>query len=875
MPGDQIFDTDKQSICEHCTGSKYVTFRHLAGSNGSFMCDPCYRKLFPATAMFEASQSSGFIRKTMVSISSTVNRQFKTINKTENEEEECHQCLEKGTFRKCCKKFYCRECYFRFSKCPGCSTPCHRSGVVEAMSFIAHHSPSVLAVLSSWALSFSLMIGIIIFIIIVVLNLTVKQKITVWNHHCSGWWWQEQCEIPVCIALNHMNSNTTGELSDYFPSTYVNCQLNETDVHILGNACIFDNELYRRSGQKLGFDICIEKEAKSEATNLLDMPSSPKFYHEVVIFEDTFDYWLDAADFNSSISPSAKWNAVINARVTDICGYSNQRLTYEQHSSSAVRLFTVMESSLVFTGANERYAETTDLNLEFGGTLQFHIKLAPIVENELSVTCKTAFNGDVSLKYSLNQGTSWEKLRNYPVWKYRNENFTFVTEELPKQAWSQSVRFKWEQETFDPQRDYWAIDNLRIFHQFNSSWRSNLAYAESFVERRDKVQIDQCCVDSYQCLDFPNDKHICDEFRMFHFQSIYIYATVACCILFIRKLLIDLRIKRIHPEKEVTKVVPIETCVCKRFQIFAVCCSIAPQVSTFAIIFHKIVSKWDFYSQNTVHFGFLMLMVTFDFWTLRIVCLNVFHFWPFQSAPEIYLTATEEYVNLVVNRENISLADVKSVESISRRFYRSLITSSLLTTMPISSIMILIKILKVPYLVSNVIIHLLGSLILLRSILGPLWLVRVHLCFSWLLTLCNKNRDIMGRALQRPLMYHISAKAALVFVSALYASLIFYPRGKIHINEIMAKTFMALAVGIIIGSIFGMMRYLPVACTNNSLLLTTWSHDSFSFSVTRTDRGPMEFHFLSLKNKSLLRSIMDGSVDISNISSENESKPIE
>lgn len=863
MPEDDITNSI-QSICEQCSGSKHVSFRHLAGNNGSFMCDSCYRKLFPATAMFEASQSSGFMRNTITAISSAINRRVGNIMKHENEEEECHQCLEKGIFRKCCKKFYCRECFFRFSKCPGCHTPCYRSGVMEAMSFTAHHSPSVLAVISSWAISISLMVVILLIITMICLNLTVKKQKTVWNHTCRGWWWQEQCEIPVCIAVN---SSASGELSNYFPSKYDKCQLNETKIHVLGNACIFDNELYRRSNKLLGFDICMEREARSKASEDLRMPLTPKFDDQVVVFEDTFDYWLDPIDFNSSVSAGSKWNSMMNAKATDICGYSNQSLKYEQ-LSSIDQYFPKRESSLVFMGVNERYAETKDLNLEFGGHLQFHLKFAHVVDNELTVSCKTAFSGDVSLKYSLNQGVSWEKLRHYPVWKYRNENFIFIKEVLPEEAWSKSVRFKWEQEKFDPQRDYWAMDDLRIVHQFNSSWRWNSAYKESFKTRHDKVSNDQCCFDSDQCLDFPNDTKICDDFRMFHFHSMHIYVIAACCILLVRKVMKDARVKRINLEKGVTKIVPIETDVCRSFQIFVVCCSVVPHMSVFATLLQNVVSKWNFYARNTIHFGFMAIMITLDFWTLRFVCVYVFRFWPFQLSPEVYLTSTEESVDLVVNGEDISIADIKSIEPVSRRSSQYLVVSSILTTTPISSIMILIKILKVPYMVSNIMMHLLGSLILLRSILGPLWFVRMYLSFTWILTLSSMKRDSMGRALQRPIIHHISTRTALIFITSLDTILIIRSWENIHINDILVQTLLALVGGIIIGSTIGMLRYLPVTCTSNSLLLTTWPHPSFSFSTATADRNSMGFHILSLKDDSLLRSILDGSVDINGISDE-------
>jgi hypothetical protein len=130
------------------------------------------------------------------------------------------------------------------------------------------------------------------------------------------------------------------------------------------------------------------------------------------------------------------------------------------------------------------------------------------------------------------------------------------------------------------------------------------------------------------------------------------------------------------------------------------------------------------------------------------------------------------------------------------------------------------------------------------------------------------KRDSMGRALQRPIIHHISTRTALIFIASLDTMLIIRSWEKIHINDILVQTLLALIGGIIIGSTIGMLRYLPVTCTSNSLLLTTWPHPSFSFSTTTADRDSMRFHILSLKDDSLLRSILDGSVDVNRISDE-------
>ena len=48
------------------------------------------------------------------------------------------------------------------------------------------------------------------------------------------------------------------------------------------------------------------------------------------------------------------------------------------------------------------------------GRAEFYIKFAPVVENELETECKSAFNGDITLFYSLDHGISWVIIKVVP-----------------------------------------------------------------------------------------------------------------------------------------------------------------------------------------------------------------------------------------------------------------------------------------------------------------------------------------------------------------------------------------------------------------------------------------------------------------------------
>jgi len=127
--------------------------------------------------------------------------------------------------------------------------------------------------------------------------------------------------------------------------------------------------------------------------------------------------------------------------------------------------------------------------MEFGGNVQFYLKLAAIVANEDQTRCKTAFAGDVHLLYSIDDGVNWIQFGLYPVYIYRSMYFKEVIEELPEAAWSNNTMFKWEQPYFESARDYWAIDDVKIFHRFHPDWRERGIFKQKQVVVEEEVQV--------------------------------------------------------------------------------------------------------------------------------------------------------------------------------------------------------------------------------------------------------------------------------------------------------------------------------------------------------------------------------------------------
>lgn len=91
-------------------------------------------------------------------------------------------------------------------------------------------------------------------------------------------------------------------------------------------------------------------------------------------------------------------------------------------------------------------------------------------------SCKTAYTGHVSVEYSINQGDSWTLLKMYPAWQYRQEKFFHIRLDVPSDGHTTHTRFRFIQKVFEAERDAWALDNVRVFHKFESDWKEHAAY---------------------------------------------------------------------------------------------------------------------------------------------------------------------------------------------------------------------------------------------------------------------------------------------------------------------------------------------------------------------------------------------------------------
>ena len=841
---------DQKSQCEECQRKKVkITYRPLVNDNGSFLCDECYKTLYPATAMYENDEN----------ILSKINQKIrdKRAQKTYPEEEECHACLEHGKYRRCCKRYYCRSCYYESGSCPGCDKPCHRSGVT-----LNQQRPSKLAVLATWGISVSLLLIVIGFISATVTNMHTKPH-TVWGHTCHGWF--PRCEKAVCVDFK------SSDPSSGMPTQYELCTVNETYNKVTGNACIFDPELYRWSDKSSGYDLCIDNEMDEKTDGL----------QGVYIFEDNFDYWIDATHFKpeSVMMKSAKWAHVVNAKASDICGVNKITRPYEREHGDFIT--SRKNASLVFSGVSQRYAETQTLDVRFGGNIEFYLKLAPVVDNELTTECKTAFVGGVILSYSINDGFSWESIRTYPVWKYRNEYFQFVKEDIPEAAITNATRFRWSQTVFDPQRDYWALDDVRVFSYIDPSFEKSTLYRTKIDQREANVMQQQCLHDTEQCAYFPNEKRSSGRFRL---RSVDIYLSICCVILVFRKGFDEFHewstkrhrgiLRQEHDKNQVANPLKkrFNYDVSKSWQIFAFSMVILPLLSISIYIAWHILHWWSFYSKDTLSSLYLILSFAMDFWALRMLCRDVLHYWPCLVEQRVEVDATTEAEMLIVTNKKIPLLEVQSVSLASRELQWALFGSVCVSAFPFSSAMIFIKAMNMTYKRYVLFLHLLGISSLCRSLLGPTFFVEFFLAVKFVSSLSEKDRDEMGRAFGRPSVAHTTANATIFTLVIIGPYFLYTFRRYLDALSVIAILIGTVFVGTLTGSLIGLLRGLPIV---PRIHLTTWPHDGYQFKHTRMSKAPhllskffgggmnsCEVYLIHVTEIELFRSMLSGNVGV-------------
>lgn len=216
---DKIMDEVTRKSLEVDTCSKCDVlgkYRPLLGANGDIMCDVCYREVFPLPSNIEEDNAGG------------------------NEEEECRICLEKGFVRRCCNQYYCHSCFYRSGSCPGCQSEARLTGVGKRPE---DENAGILYIALSWGVSaLCAMCAITCGAFVAWNELTFPT--TVWGHSCYGWF--PTCDLKMCTEV------LENQLVNGFPANYSPCVPNSTINSIIGDACVYDVEIYEQTEGVLG-----------------------------------------------------------------------------------------------------------------------------------------------------------------------------------------------------------------------------------------------------------------------------------------------------------------------------------------------------------------------------------------------------------------------------------------------------------------------------------------------------------------------------------------------------------------------------------------------------------------------------------------------
>ena len=396
---------------------------------------------------------------------------------------ECRMCLEKGSYRTCCKSYYCHQCYFQSGKCPKCNKETPLTGLAAGLS---KEEPGRVAVGLSWLISALIVVIAVTAMALFCWNASTLPVI-VSGYQCQGW--LPTCNLAVCIEHN----NVYEESGVILPSTqpYKDCDRSTSANQVIASACVYDWEAYVWSNHSTGYDLCTSSPREEQSRSTSVSSSHPLLLYSnhnagVYVFDDDFEFPLKEA--------SAPWQEIINGKYSDACGVNRNPSERGNHGAFRPPDNT---NALVFGGRQRRHATTQGLNVEFGGTVEFHLKLGPLVQNDLNSECQAAFEGDVELEYNTNN--TWTTIGTYPAWKYRGEAFQFISEDIPYEAKSNSTQFRIRQPTFDEMRDHWAIDDFRVLSKLDPQWQDSAEYEQLGRKQSEDIQLAQCCLDTNQC----------------------------------------------------------------------------------------------------------------------------------------------------------------------------------------------------------------------------------------------------------------------------------------------------------------------------------------------------------------------------------------
>jgi hypothetical protein len=70
---------------------------------------------------------------------------------------------------------------------------------------------------------------------------------------------------------------------------------------------------------------------------------------------------------------------------------------------------------------------------------------------------------------------------------------------IPQNGKTKATRFRFIQKTFEADKDQWALDNVKVFHLFQSNWNQSPDYLSQRKQTPKLIQFAQCCFDTEWC----------------------------------------------------------------------------------------------------------------------------------------------------------------------------------------------------------------------------------------------------------------------------------------------------------------------------------------------------------------------------------------
>lgn len=108
-------------------------------------------------------------------------------------------------------------------------------------------------------------------------------------------------------------------------------------------------------------------------------------------------------------------------------------------------------------GGTQAQAQTKDVNVGYGGTISFHLR----IPTSGPASCDPPEAGeDVALQYSNNSGSGWTTVATYSRSNFNTARQ--ITETIPSAAWTESTRFRWLIPNGNNGQDHFAIDSISI-----------------------------------------------------------------------------------------------------------------------------------------------------------------------------------------------------------------------------------------------------------------------------------------------------------------------------------------------------------------------------------------------------------------------------